>query len=90
MTPDQVVWTHSGVRPLYNDGAKSATAATRDHVLSLMTRRAAPVECRWRQDHHLSPLAESAGKAGALFRRPAGNWTPGVALFRAATSGRGA
>ncbi len=30
-----VVWTYSGVRPLYNDGAKSATAATRDYVLSL-------------------------------------------------------
>jgi glycerol-3-phosphate dehydrogenase len=31
---DDVVWTYSGVRPLYNDGAKSATAATRDYVLS--------------------------------------------------------
>lgn len=30
-----VVWTYSGVRPLYNDGAKSAQAATRDYVLSL-------------------------------------------------------
>jgi glycerol-3-phosphate dehydrogenase len=35
VTPDDVVWTYSGVRPLYNDGAKSATAATRDYVLSL-------------------------------------------------------
>lgn len=32
---DEVVWTYSGVRPLYDDGAKSATAATRDYVLSL-------------------------------------------------------
>jgi glycerol-3-phosphate dehydrogenase len=30
-----VVWTYSGVRPLYDDGASSATAATRDYVLSL-------------------------------------------------------
>ena len=30
-----IVWTYSGVRPLYDDGAKSATAATRDYVLSL-------------------------------------------------------
>ncbi len=30
-----VVWTYSGVRPLYDDGAKSATAATRDYVLSI-------------------------------------------------------
>ena len=35
VTDADVVWTYSGVRPLYNDGAKSATAATRDYVLSL-------------------------------------------------------
>ena len=35
VTVDDVVWTYSGVRPLYNDGASSATAATRDYVLSL-------------------------------------------------------
>lgn len=35
VTRDDIVWTYSGVRPLYDDGAKSATAATRDYVLSL-------------------------------------------------------
>jgi glycerol-3-phosphate dehydrogenase len=35
VTREDVVWTYSGVRPLYDDGAKSATAATRDYVLSL-------------------------------------------------------
>ena len=35
VTPADVVWTFSGVRPLYDDGASSATAATRDYVLSL-------------------------------------------------------
>lgn len=35
--PSDVVWTYSGVRPLYNDGASSATAATREYVLSLDT-----------------------------------------------------
>lgn len=35
VTPADVVWTYSGVRPLYDDGASSATAATRDYVLSL-------------------------------------------------------
>ncbi len=34
---EDVVWTYAGVRPLYDDGAKSATAATRDYVLSLDT-----------------------------------------------------
>ncbi len=35
VTPEDVVWSYSGVRPLYDDGASSATAATRDYVLSL-------------------------------------------------------
>ncbi|MGB0497772.1 MAG: glycerol-3-phosphate dehydrogenase [Rubricella sp.] len=37
LSRDDIVWTYSGVRPLYDDGAKSATAATRDYVLSLDT-----------------------------------------------------
>lgn len=32
-----IVWSYSGVRPLYDDGASSAQAATRDYVLSLDT-----------------------------------------------------
>lgn len=35
VTSHDVVWTYSGVRPLYDDGAKSATAATRDYVLKV-------------------------------------------------------
>lgn len=35
ITPGEVIWTYSGVRPLYDDGAKSATAATRDYVLKV-------------------------------------------------------
>ncbi len=33
IAPEDVVWRYAGVRPLYDDGAKSATAATRDYVL---------------------------------------------------------
>jgi glycerol-3-phosphate dehydrogenase len=32
--PKDVVWTYSGVRPLYDDGASKAQEATRDYVLS--------------------------------------------------------
>ncbi|WP_332685472.1 glycerol-3-phosphate dehydrogenase [Bosea sp. (in: a-proteobacteria)] len=32
---DDVVWTYSGVRPLYDDGASKAQEATRDYVLAL-------------------------------------------------------
>jgi len=33
--PEDVVWTYSGLRPLYDDGASSASAATREYVLTL-------------------------------------------------------
>ena len=35
ITPADVVWTYSGVRPLYDDGASAAQEATRDYVLEL-------------------------------------------------------
>lgn len=43
LTTDDIVWTYSGVRPLYDDGASSATAATRDYVLKLDTGQGAPM-----------------------------------------------
>ncbi|EFL87618.1 glycerol-3-phosphate dehydrogenase [Ahrensia sp. R2A130] len=33
ITEDEIVWTYSGVRPLYDDGATEAQEATRDYVL---------------------------------------------------------
>lgn len=33
--PEDVVWTYSGVRPLYDDGADNPSAVTRDYVLEL-------------------------------------------------------
>ena len=35
INPTDVVWTYSGVRPLYDDGASTAQEATRDYVLTL-------------------------------------------------------
>ena len=35
VTPEQVVWTYSGVRPLHDAGEGAAQAATRDYVLTL-------------------------------------------------------
>ena len=35
VTPEMVVWTYSGVRPLYDDGSTAAQEATRDYVLKL-------------------------------------------------------
>jgi glycerol-3-phosphate dehydrogenase len=41
--PDDVVWTYAGVRPLYDDGASDAKAATRDYVFELDTPGGAPL-----------------------------------------------
>jgi glycerol-3-phosphate dehydrogenase len=35
VVPEAVAWSYSGVRPLYDDGAPDAKAATRDYVLEL-------------------------------------------------------
>ncbi len=35
VSADQVLWSYSGVRPLYDDGATEAQEATRDYVLKL-------------------------------------------------------
>ncbi|GAA3871677.1 glycerol-3-phosphate dehydrogenase [Celeribacter arenosi] len=43
LTRDQIVWTYSGVRPLFDDGADSASAATRDYTLTVNTDGGAPV-----------------------------------------------
>ncbi|MEM7089701.1 MAG: glycerol-3-phosphate dehydrogenase [Pseudomonadota bacterium] len=82
VTPDDIVWTYSGIRPLYDDGASSATAATRDYKLKL-------------DDHGGAPLLNVFGGKITTYRRLAehalekiadyfpdlhGPWTAGVAL----------
>lgn len=42
VTPDQVVWSFSGVRPLYDNAASNASKVTRDYHLHLDTE-AAPI-----------------------------------------------
>ncbi len=41
--PEEVVWTYSGVRPLYDDDSSNASKVTRDYKLDLDTRKEAPV-----------------------------------------------
>lgn len=43
ITPDDVIWSYSGVRPLFDDGEDSATSATRDYVLHEHKDVAAPL-----------------------------------------------
>jgi glycerol-3-phosphate dehydrogenase len=80
VTRDQIVWTYSGVRPLYDDGASSATEATRDYVLSLDDQGAPLLSVFGGKITTYRKLAEAAlVKLGAHL--PIGEpWTAGVAL----------
>ncbi|NHF72381.1 glycerol-3-phosphate dehydrogenase [Paracoccus xiamenensis] len=81
VTPDDVVWTYSGVRPLYNDGAKSATAATRDYVLTVDDKGAPLLNVFGGKITTYRRLAESAlAKLKPWFPQASGDWTAGVAL----------
>jgi glycerol-3-phosphate dehydrogenase len=82
VTRDDVVWTFSGVRPLYDDGAKTATAATRDYVLSLDTNGPAPLlNVFGGKITTYRRLTESALEKLAPFFPKAGKaWTAGVPL----------
>lgn len=81
--PEGVVWHYSGVRPLYDDGAESASKATRDYVLALD------------QKEEQAPLLSIYGGKVTTYRRLAeevleklepfadykrGPWTDGAAL----------
>ena len=82
VTQADVVRTYSGVRPLYADGASSATAATRDYTLKVDTSAGAPVlnvfggkitTYRRLAEHALERIAPVLGA-------PAKAWTAGAPL----------
>ena len=80
---DDVVWTYSGVRPLYDDGASTATAATRDYVLSLSDPTAgAPVlSCFGGKITTYRRLSEEVvDHIAAALDATAPGWTAGVPL----------
>ncbi len=80
VTRDDVVWTYSGVRPLYDDGAKSATAATRDYVLSLDDTGAPLLSIFGGKITTYRKLAENVMAKLAPLVGGTGPWTAGVAL----------
>ncbi len=81
VTRADIVWTYSGVRPLYDDGAKSATAATRDYVLSLNTEGAPLLSVFGGKITTHRRLAEHAmAKLAPFFPRASGPWTAGKPL----------
>jgi len=82
VTQDDILWTYSGVRPLYDDGASSATAATRDYVLRFNRRAGAPVlNVYGGKITTYRRLAEHAmEKVSQAFPGIRGPWTAGVPL----------
>ncbi len=82
VTADDVIWSYSGVRPLYDDGASSATAATRDYTLKIDRSAGAPVlNIFGGKITTYRRLAESAlEKIGSVLPLAKGKWTAGVAL----------
>jgi glycerol-3-phosphate dehydrogenase len=78
LTEDDVVWTYSGVRPLYDDGATSATAATRDYVLSLEDKGAPLLNVFGGKITTYRRLAEAAMvKLVPFFPKAGPAWTAG-------------
>lgn len=81
VTRDDIVWTYSGVRPLYDDGASSATAATRDYVLRLNADGAPLLNVFGGKITTYRRLAESAlAQLAPHFPAATGDWTAGVPL----------
>ncbi|MEM1272747.1 MAG: glycerol-3-phosphate dehydrogenase [Pseudomonadota bacterium] len=81
LTKDDVVWSYAGVRPLYDDGAKSATAATRDYVLSLDTGGPPLLNIFGGKITTYRKLAEQAfAKLSPYFPNARDDWTAGVKL----------
>jgi glycerol-3-phosphate dehydrogenase len=78
---DDIVWTYSGVRPLYDDGAKSATAATREYVLKVDDSGAPLLNVFGGKITTYRRLAEAAlEKIAPFFPGVKGPWTAGVPL----------
>ncbi|MGJ8623042.1 MAG: glycerol-3-phosphate dehydrogenase [Yoonia sp.] len=82
VTNDDVVWTYSGVRPLFDDGASSASAATRDYVLKVDQTTGAPIlNVFGGKITTYRKLAESVmDKIAPFFPNLDKPWTAGVAL----------
>ncbi len=82
ITREDVVWTYSGVRPLYDDGASSASAATREYVLRVDRSTGGPVlNVFGGKITTFRKLAEAAlDEIDTAMGRTTAPWTAGVAL----------
>ncbi len=90
VTRDDIVWTYSGVRPLYDDGASAAQETTREYVLKLEADGQGPAllnvfggkltTYRRLAEHALEKVEEVLGSRGAAWTArsalPGGDFPP--------------
>ncbi|WP_417520022.1 glycerol-3-phosphate dehydrogenase [Minwuia sp.] len=79
---DDVVWTYSAVRPLYDDGASKAQEATRDYVLKTERENGAPlINIFGGKITTYRRLSEEVlEKIDGLLNRSTRSWTAGASL----------
>lgn len=75
-----VVWTYSGVRPLYDDGAGAAQSATRDYVLELEADGSLLSVFGGKITTYRKLAEHALEKLAPVLSGLAGPWTAGVAL----------
>lgn len=82
VSPNDIVWTYSGVRALFNDGEESASATTRDYMIRTDTDSGAPLlNVFGGKITTYRKLAESTlAKIKPFHNNLSDDWTAGVAL----------
>ena len=82
-TPDEIVWTYSGVRPLHDNGAHNPSAVTRDYVLKTDAPQGqAPVLTVYggKITTYRRLSEDAVTKIGAALGRDGAPWTATAAL----------
>ncbi len=83
VSPDDVVWSFAGIRPLFDDGGDSAQATTRDYVLDLKDNDGiAPLMSIYggKITSYRELSEEVLGKMRRYFPDMKSGWTKGAAL----------
>ena len=81
VSPADIIWRYSGVRPLFDDGAENPSAVTRDYVLKLDLAGAPLLNIYGGKITTYRRLAEEAvGLVGAALGRKGMAWTGGAML----------
>ena len=81
ITPAEIIWSYSGVRPLFDDGTDDPSAITRDYVLKLDTSAAPLLSVYGGKITTFRRLAEEAtGQMARALGREGAPWTATATL----------